>query len=49
MENACKFAVEHVLHFMLIPGKVENWDIIIDLEGVSITKPPLVIKHNNKE
>lgn len=30
------------MQFCLIPGKIEDWVVIIDLKGVSVTNPPTV-------
>jgi len=31
---------ETVLHYMLVPGKAENWVVIMDFSGISLTTIP---------
>jgi len=35
------FCVEYMLRFMLVPGKVENLSVIVDLQGLSLSQVPL--------
>jgi len=30
------FVLEYAIRFALVPGRVENWDLIVDLEGVGL-------------
>jgi hypothetical protein len=41
----CKVLFEHIVHYMLVPGKVENWIVIIDLSGLSITSMPIGVPY----
>lgn len=35
------FCVEYMLYYMLIPGRIENNNIIVDLKGLGITQLPI--------
>eukprot|EP00347_Sterkiella_histriomuscorum_P013314 403365191 len=37
---ACTFMIEYIRNNMFIPGKIENWNILIDIENTSILKSP---------
>jgi hypothetical protein len=43
-ENAVIYFMEYTLKNLLIPGQIENWDIICDLKNVSITSLPEDLK-----
>jgi len=36
----CKVIFEHILHYMMVPGKVENWVVIIDLIDLGLATMP---------
>jgi len=36
----CKVLFEHILHYMMVPGKVENWVVIIDLIDLGLATVP---------
>ena len=36
------FVVEHIIHYMFVPGKVENWLVIVDATNVGLTNVPTV-------
>lgn len=40
----CKIMFEHILHYMLLPGKSENWVVIVDLIDLGLTSLPLAVK-----
>lgn len=42
--NTVIFFMEYIVNNMLIPGQVENWNIITDLEGVSVLGIPSDLK-----
>jgi hypothetical protein len=42
--NAIIFLVEYCVRYMLIPGKVENWNIILDLKDFSLYNLPQDMK-----
>jgi hypothetical protein len=35
---------EHVIHYMFVPGKLENWTVIIDLEKIGVTDIPRTVR-----
>ncbi len=43
-EDVCVFVIEHIVHFMFVPGKIENWVLIIDLEGIGLRNAPSQLK-----
>jgi hypothetical protein len=43
-EKAVIYFMEYSIHNLLIPGQVENWDIICDLKDISITSIPEELK-----
>ena len=43
-EDACVFIIEHIIQYMIVPGKAENWVVIIDLNGVGITNIPTAVR-----
>ena len=38
--QVCIFMFEYIFHYMIIPGKVENWTVIVDLGKVGVTDIP---------
>lgn len=38
--DVCIFTFEFLIHYMFVPGKVENWATLIDLQKISITEIP---------
>ncbi len=46
--EVCKFVFEHVVHYMLVPGKAENWIVIMDMQGLSITSLPTKVRPRRK-
>ncbi len=38
-----KFVFEHIMHYMMVPGKVENWDVIVDLKDMSLISFPMKV------
>ena len=43
MFDLISFFIEYVINEMLIPGQVENWNIIINLKGMSLWSIPITV------
>jgi hypothetical protein len=43
--DAITFLIEYCISYMLIPGKVENWNVILDLKDISLYNLPVDIKN----
>lgn len=41
---ACVFILEYCINFLFIPGQVENWNLIIDLENIFLLSLPNDLK-----
>ncbi len=39
-EASVIYFIEYIIHNLLLPGQIENWDIICDLQGLSVTSIP---------
>jgi hypothetical protein len=37
------FILEQVVHYMLLPGQIENWTLVVDLEKKSLSDLPLMV------
>ena len=42
--NASIFICQYIVNYMLIPGQIENWIMIVNMEGTSILKIPDSVK-----
>lgn len=39
----CGVMFEHILHYMMVPGKVENWVVVIDLVDLGLASMPYAV------
>ena len=37
---------EHILHYMMVPGKAENWVVVIDLIDLGLATLPIAVSFN---
>jgi hypothetical protein len=44
-ETAIIYLLEHIIKHLLVPGQIEGWNIICDVQGLSIVFPPKELKH----
>ena len=47
--EVCIFIFEYVIHYMFVPGKLENWTLIIDLGKIGITDIPRAVLFYNSD
>ncbi len=41
--DTCVFMLEHLYHYMFVPGKLENIIVIVDTDKIGITDFPLSV------
>ena len=46
IKNALTYFITYLTDNLLLPGQVENWIIIVDLNGVGVTNFPMNVKKN---
>ena len=44
LSQALQFFMNYIVNYMLIPGQIENWFLICDLNNIGVTKIPLFKK-----
>ena len=43
--HAVLFVLEYAVRYLLVPGRVENWILIVDLSGVGLGCTPLLLSY----
>ena len=41
--NSLTYLLEYILYYLMLPGQIENWNLLIDLNFMGLSKLPLKV------